>query len=200
MKIGILGGTFNPIHNGHIEIALKIQQKLGLYKVLFMPNKNPPHKDISFLEQDYNRVNMIKLAINNYNCFSIEEYELGKDSISYTCDSLEYLQCYYRDDELYFIVGSDSFLDFNKWKNIYKIFKTSSIVVYLREDFHKELVFFQKKNYEKLFNSKIHIFIDDIIKISSTDIRKKILNMEDIGEFLDSKVINYIKENNLYGE
>ena len=125
MKFGIFGGTFNPIHNGHINIALKIYDKFSLDKILFMPNKIPPHKNIKNVLDEKIRLDMINIAIKNYEFLDIEDYELKKDNISYTYESLEYLDRIYKGIELFFIIGSDSFLNFDKWQKIERIFRIS---------------------------------------------------------------------------
>lgn len=200
MKLGIFGGTFNPIHNGHIDIGLKIYNKLSLNKVLFMPNKIPPHKKFEEILSDKIRLSMLKEALKEYDFFDVEEYELNKNEISYTYESLEHLSKIYKDDELFFIIGSDSFLNFDSWKKIERIFKSANVVVYLRNDYHKERVFEIKENYKKLYNGKIHLVIDDIINISSTKIRDAILNGDNINNLVPKGVYEYIVSKNLYGE
>ncbi len=101
MKIGVLGGTFNPIHNGHINIANKIYNEFKLEKVLFLLNKIPPHKNYIELLSDHVRLEMLRKAIKDYVYFDIEYYELKKDSISYTYESLEYLKNHFGYNELF---------------------------------------------------------------------------------------------------
>lgn len=117
MKIGVLGGTFNPIHNGHINIANKIYNEFKLEKVLFLLNKIPPHKNYIELLSDHVRLEMLRKAIKDYVYFDIEYYELKKDSISYTYESLEYLKNHFGYNELFFIIGSDNLINFESWRN-----------------------------------------------------------------------------------
>lgn len=200
MKIGILGGTFNPIHNGHLNIAFKIYKFLSLDKVLFMPNKIPPHKNLKNILNESIRFDMMRIALKKYEFFEIEDYELKKDGISYTYQSLEYLHKFYENDELFFIVGSDSFIDFDKWREIGRIFKISNIVVYLREDFHKHLIIKIREKYRKLYDGNIFLYFDKIIDISSTEIRKKLSNRGDVSDLIPKEVYEYIILNGFYKE
>lgn len=200
MKIGVLGGTFNPIHNGHINIANKIYNEFKLEKVLFLLNKIPPHKNYKGILSDDIRLEMLRKAIKDYRYFDIEYYELKKDSISYTYESLEYLKNYFRDSELFFIIGSDNFINFESWKGIDKIFKSAVIVVYLRLDVHLDHVLNLKRYYENIYNADIRIFSGGIINLSSTDIREKIIKNENIFGLVPDDVYDYIISEKLYLE
>lgn len=198
MKLGIFGGTFNPIHNGHIGIALRIYESLSLDKILFMPNKIPPHKDLKNILDEEIRIRMISIAISEYEFFEIEDYEIKKRGISYTYESLEYLDRIYKGDELFFIIGSDSFINFDKWQKINRIFKSANLVVYLREPSHKKLVIDIKERYEKIYGGNIFLCFDDIICISSTEIREKIFRGEDFKNLIPESLYDYIISENLY--
>lgn len=199
MKFGILGGTFNPIHNGHITVALKVCEVLKLDKVFLMPNKIPPHKNVDEILSEESRLHMVKLCTQEFDVLEVEEYELGRDKISYTYESLEYLNNIYKGNELFFIIGSDSFINFYKWKKIDKIFKNANIVVYLREKSDEEYLTEVKKHYEKIYNAKIFLFtFKNTIGISSTKIRDKVLKGEDISNLVPKCVNEYIIFKNLY--
>ena len=198
MKLGIFGGTFNPIHNGHIGIALKIYELLSLDRVLFMPNKIPPHKDMKNILDEEVRIDMINIAIDRYDFFGIENYEIKKDGISYTYESLEYLDRIYKGDELFFIIGSDSFINFDKWQKINRIFRSANLVVYLRDHSHKDLIIDIKKRYEKIYKGSIFLCFDDIICISSTVVREKILRGENFKNLVPESLYQYIVSKNLY--
>ena len=133
-RIGIMGGTFNPIHNGHIKLALTAYKELQLDKVWFMPSKNPPHKKKNDIASDYHRVNMIKLAIESYKDFELSEVELKLEGINYTADSLLYLKERYPLDEFFFILGADSLINIEKWYKPEQLFKLTSFVVASRDD------------------------------------------------------------------
>lgn len=198
LKIGILGGTFNPIHNGHVYIACKIYRDLNLDKVLFMVNNVPPHKDSSYILSSDIRLNMVNIAIKDYEDFYVEDYEVRKEGTSYTYESLEHLKSCYPKGQLFFIIGSDSFIDFYKWRNIESIFKNAIVVVYLREDSHRNKIKKLKEQYKYLYNASIEIIECDIIHISSTDIRDMVKEGCDISSLVDKDVYNYIIKNHLY--
>ncbi|EGX29122.1 nicotinate-nucleotide adenylyltransferase [Candidatus Arthromitus sp. SFB-mouse-NYU] len=200
LKIGVLGGTFNPIHNGHINIANKIYNEFKLEKVLFLLNKIPPHKNYIELLSDHVRLEMLRKAIKDYVYFDIEYYELKKDSISYTYESLEYLKNHFGYNELFFIIGSDNLINFESWKGIDRIFKSAVIVVYLRLDSHLNDVLNLKKYYEDVYNAHIKIFLGEIINLSSTEIREKIIKNENIFGLVPNDVYDYIISERLYLE
>lgn len=197
MKIGILGGTFDPIHNGHIKIAELALSKLNLDKVLFIPNNIPPHKsnpDISKVD----KLNMLKLAVEDNSKFEIDTYEIDKEDISYLYLTLEYLKGKYKDDELYFIAGADNIKEISKWKNPHLIFKYANVVFVKRPNYilDKKLI----KNLIENYNGKISVINFEGINISSSDIREKFENCESVKEFIPEKVCNYIYTNCLYPE
>src|SRR3989338_1581087 len=107
MKIGILGGTFNPVHIGHLILAEEAREKLGLDKVIFVPTFLPPHKDNSDIADASDRLMMIKLAIKKNRYFLVSDTEIKRNGRSYTIDTIKEFKEKFRADELYFIVGSD---------------------------------------------------------------------------------------------
>jgi nicotinate-nucleotide adenylyltransferase len=129
MKLGILGGTFNPIHLGHLRIAEEVRDRLQLDRVLFMPAATPPHKplagDLPFTE----RLAMVQLAIADHPDFSATDLENRRGGPSYSVDTLAELQREYPEDELYFIIGSDSFLEFGLWHRYEEIFPRCHLAV-----------------------------------------------------------------------
>ena len=114
-KIGILGGTFSPIHNGHIEIAKRAMEQYGLDEVLFLTSGNPPHKKDSQLLDAKIRHIMVKRAIAGINKFAPCDWEVKREAPSYTLDTLLYFKEAFPETEIYFIIGGDSLRDFDKW-------------------------------------------------------------------------------------
>lgn len=197
-KIGIIGGTFNPIHNGHIKLSLNIINHFSLSKVMFLPNNIPPHKDVSTIVNKEDRFVMIERGIDGYSNLEIERFEIERDKISYTYESLEYLKKVYKESELFFITGSDGFLNFDKWRYIDRIFKASNLIVYLRDTSHKDRVIKLKEKYQKLYGGKIFLYLGDVIEISSTKIRGDIISGNDVSELIPKSVYEYILSKNLY--
>lgn len=199
-KIGILGGTFNPPHFGHLKIAETALKKLKLDKVIFMPAKIQPLKGkVEVSPED--RLEMTKLLIEGKPKFEISDYEIKKRGKSYTLDTIRYLKKKYKNSEIFWIIGEDSLREIieEKWKGKMKILDLAKFVVFTRPN-HK----FNLKNLPKKFekNKKIAlkkvILIRKKIPISATEIRENIKKGENLEKFLPKKVIEYVKTKKLY--
>lgn len=192
MKIAILGGTFDPPHLGHLILADTVIKELNYDKVLFIPSKIPPHKNISGEVSNEDRLNMLKLSIEDDKRFSFDDYELKSEGISYSIKTLNYLyQNYNIDGKIALIIGADLIKDFHKWKEPEKISELANIVAVNREE--NENLF--KENIEKY---NIKIIIAPRIDISSTLIRERIKKNKAFRYFLNDKVYDYIISNKLY--
>lgn len=195
-KIAIYGGTFNPIHNGHINFALGIYNMIDLSKVIFVPNNIPPHKNTHIDIENF-RIDMCKIAIHKYPFFEVSDIEIKRGGISYTIDTLKQIKSLYPDSQLYLIVGSDMFVTVENWKNAKEIFDLSIICSAPRR--YGEIDMLNK--YSDKFNKKsIRNIIFDIpsIDISSTNIRNNVRLGKDISEMVPEGVKDYIYINNLY--
>ena len=195
-KIGILGGTFNPIHLAHLYIAYEAKNQLNLDKVIFIPAGSPPHKkDEEVLEASL-RYYMVCEAIKSYEGFEISDYEIKKEGLSYTYETLEEFKS--DDNELYFITGADCLMDIEKWKSPEEIFKLSKFIVFNRAGYSKKNLRIQQDKIEEKFNTTIS-FLDIIdLEISSSMIRERIKKGKRVDFFLPKEVLNFIKENNIY--
>ena len=127
MKVGFIGGSFNPIHNGHINLALAGKNEFDLDKVIFIPNSINPIKENKSKVSTEDRVKMVELAIEDHNDFEIDTYEVDKKGISYTIDTVEYLKNKYND--LYFIGGADLIFELHKWKDYEKLLKEVDFII-----------------------------------------------------------------------
>ncbi|WP_373731753.1 nicotinate-nucleotide adenylyltransferase [Bacteroides heparinolyticus] len=203
MKIGILGGTFDPVHKAHIEIALAAQRELSLDEVWFMPSYHPPHKANTKISSYEERLDMLELALLHYPQFKICELEAGRSEHSYTSVSLALVRKMYPTDEFYFIMGADSLFEIKTWYQYEKIFSLATLVVIDRayEQEHEELRKLQKE-YENLYQCKIFILNLPQINISSTEIRgnikKNLFQNTKNNDMIDERVLEYIKEKQLY--
>lgn len=209
-KIGILGGTFNPIHIAHLIMAEYALEELNLDRILFMPSGNPPHKDKNLIISNDDRKAMIELAINSNEKFIFSDIELNRSGKIYTVDTLRILKETNPDNEYYFIMGEDSLLYFDNWKEPENIVKVANIVVARRNsgsssnydksylnDMDKKLL--EKKAFlEKEYNADIFFLTMPNIDISSTVIRDRIKSDKSINYLVPKEVLNYIKEKNLY--
>ncbi len=192
MKIAILGGTFDPPHLGHLILADTVLKELNYDKVIFIPSKIPPHKNISGEVSNEDRLNMLKLSIEDDERFLFNDYELKSEGISYSIKTLNHIyESYNIDGKIALIIGADLIKNFHKWKEPKKLSNLANIVAVNREN--NENLF--KENIEKY---NIKIIIAPRIDISSTLIRERIKKNKAFKYFLKDKVYNYIMSNKLY--
>lgn len=194
-KIGIFGGSFNPIHNGHIYVADKVQSILELDKIIFIPTGIAPHKDnVEFASKNH-RYNMVKLAIEGR--FEISDIEVKTAKVSYAVDTMSELKKTYIHDDLYYIIGADSLVTFMSWREPLKLFEMLHIVVVDREGSDIDRI---ADEYRNKYNAKITICHIEEYDVSSTQIRSAIKNNESYDCFIPEKVKEYIIKNKLYTE
>ncbi len=195
-KIAIYGGTFNPIHNGHINFALGIYNMIDLSKVIFIPNNIPPHKKTHIDIASF-RLDMCKIALDKYPFFEVSDIEIKRGGISYTIDTLKQVKLLHPDSQLYLIVGSDMFVTIENWKSSKEIFDLSIICSAPRR--YGEIKMLNEYS-DKLNKNSIRNMIFNIpfIDISSTNIRNNIKSGKDISRMVPEGVKDYIYENNLY--
>lgn len=197
-KKGILGGTFDPFHNGHMNIAYESIYKLKLDEIIFMPAGNPPHKTDKLITPPEIRYDMIKRAILGEEKFKVSHYEIDKKGYSYTYKTLEYIKSVEKDTELFFITGADCLMYVDKWKYPEQIFKNSNFVVFNRSGYDKNDIIKKKNEIEQKYKKEI-IFMDiPLLDISSTEIREKVKKYEEIKYLVPKEVYDIIKTNKLY--
>ena len=197
-RYGMMGGTFNPIHLAHLYIAYEAKETLNLDKVIFMVAGNPPHKKESPVIDSKYRYNMVQKAIEGYDDFEISDYEITKNGYSYTYETLEYIKSQEEDIEVFFIAGADSLMDIEKWRNTDLVLSNCTFVAFNRGEYTKEILEDQKTKLKNKYNANIVLLDVANIDISSSMIRKRILDDKRVDFFLSKEVIEYIKENNLY--
>ncbi len=192
MKIGVFGGSFNPPHKMHHNIALQLLNKNYVDKIIYVPTGSKyMYKDN--LLSDKNRLDMLKLMINNDKRCIVSDYEL-KNRVVYTYETLNYFKKCYPKDTIYFVCGTDNLSYIDKWEKGIEILENYKILVIRRE---AEDISSLLKKYKKYQDN---IIITDVTPstLSSTLIREKINNNEEISDYLDESVLKYIKENHLY--
>jgi nicotinate-nucleotide adenylyltransferase len=197
-KIGIMGGTFNPIHYGHLFLAENAYEQIGLDQVLFMPSKNPPHKAKPVAVSDQQRTDMIRLAIRDNPHFILSTMELHRDGITYTADTLTLLKKEKPDNHYYFIVGADSLFMMQDWYQPQTIFQLCTVVAASRDKIEKEQLEKQALYLKKQFQADILLLDMPTIQISSANIREKTAMGKSVRYYLPEKVVNYITDNRLY--
>lgn len=198
MKTGVFGGTFNPVHKGHIMLAEYCMDSVGLDRIIMIPTAVPPHKISNNLASENDRLNMCKLACRGKENFFVSDIEIKRQGKSYTYETLTQLKEIYPDDHLYTIMGADMFLTLDRWKNPEIIFEKSSIITIPRDEENKhELENFYNKVLKAMGASSV-ILPNPVMSVSSTFIRDNLDNFNLISDMLDKGVYDYIIKNNLY--
>ena len=207
-SIGVLGGTFDPIHNGHIHLALEVHDKLKLDEVKLIPANIPPHRSTPLASAN-DRKKMTELAVCDQKNLSVDLREIENKNISYTINTLISLRTEFPNDVLFLIVGEDVFNMVDSWKDWQSLLNYSHIIVATRPDDDKnisnELKTWRDKNrtndIKKLkatLSGYIFYINTPIVEISSSMIRKYYSQHKNIGGYLPTNIITYIKDNNLY--
>jgi len=188
MRIGLFGGSFNPIHNGHLALARGAKRQLNLDRVIFIPAYIPPHKSPEELIDAQDRLNIVSLAIEAEPGFEVSSYEIDKKGKSYSVDTVRHFKANCaQDTELFFLIGADSLEELNTWKDADEILKLSYFGVCARPGFSIDKT-----------SERIHEFTITPVDISSTRIRKDIRGGKGVSGSLPPPVEEYIGKKNLY--
>ena len=197
-KIGIFGGSFNPVHNEHVKIALGAIEELKLDKLLVIPTYVSPHKQNATVESGEDRLNMLKLAFKGVDKVEVSDYEVNSKGVSYTYLTILHFKSIYKNATFYFIMGSDMLENFPTWKNPEIIAKNAELVLLNRKgDSHLNLP--SIKRIKELFNKEVIFLNTEGENVSSTEVRLRIKLKLNLDGIIDSKVKDYITLNNLYG-
>ncbi|MBM7604773.1 nicotinate-nucleotide adenylyltransferase [Metabacillus crassostreae] len=186
-KIGILGGTFDPPHFGHLLIASEILHKMQLSEVWFIPNQIPPHKSEKHFSDSRHRLNMLKLAIKDNDHFKINTLELEREGPSYTYDTIHILREQYPDYSFHFIIGADMIEYLPHWHKIDEIIKIVSFIGVKRH------------GYKTVTDYPVNEIEIPMFDVSSTMLRERLNKNESTAYLLPEDVKRYIKGNHLYG-
>lgn len=186
-RIGLFGGTFDPIHRGHLQIAREAAQKFALDRVLLIPAANPPHKTAAALTPYADRLRMTEIACAPYPEFCASALESGPEK-SYTVETLEHVRRdLFEEGELFFIIGADAFREIETWKCWRRVLKLTDFIVISRPG----------SDYGVPEHARVHRMNDVEIPISSSDIRKRLAAGERVPQ-LPEEVYSYIREHELY--
>lgn len=217
MKTGIFGGTFNPIHYGHLRLAEETRELLTLDRIIFIPCHLPPHKSADNIVSSNDRLKMLELALENNPHFELSHMEIERGGKSYSFETLQsFIDMYGEDEELFFIIGADSFVELGTWKEYAKLFSLTNFVVVTRLGYLSDL-------YEKKLNSLLPVDIRNdfcyasqaqmlehksgmtiyflettSLDISSTNIRENLSKNGSAKYLIPDRVGQYIKEKGLY--
>lgn len=189
MKIGIFGGTFNPVHIGHLSVAAEIKQDFLLDKIIFIPTYIPPHKSVQFNVKPEDRLKMLKLSIKNNPYFELSNREIARKGTSYTIDTLKELKSIYPDSLFYLILGDELAKEFDTWKDYQEILRLAKLIIINRTDAPIKIK--ELKNYKK-YSPQV------LVSISSSLIRQRISENKDFRYLVPAEVYKYIIKNGLY--
>ncbi len=219
-RIGLFGGTFNPIHNGHLHIANTVSKKLSLTQVLFIPTGHPPHKDPRRILASEDRLKMLSLALSGNPSFVVCDEEVRRSGVSYTIDTIRILKKKYLDARLFFIVGVDAFAQIETWKTPAQLVQVCDFAVISRPGFpfsklpqFGSLEKLDRRCLDQLDAGTLEIYpfaLSDQTRchflniphseISASDIRAKITAAKSLKNLLPHSVQSYIIDRNLYKE
>lgn len=197
-RLGVYGGTFAPVHNGHVEAASAFYEQMKLDRLLIIPALIPPHKVIDASDEPRHRLRMCELAFGSREGITVSDMELTRGGRSYTYDTLRELSKPGR--KLFLLCGTDMMLTFDEWFRFEDIFRLCCPVYIRREKDTSldEAVIAKNNEYFRKYGVAFRKIIADPIVLSSTEIRKKIRNHEDISGTVPEAVRNYIRDNKLY--
>lgn len=197
--IGLMGGTFSPIHYGHLLMCESIREEYGLEKIIFMLAKEPPHKDSSQIIEASDRLEMVKLALVDHPFFEVSDLELHRPGKSYTIDTLNILKdtlgCHQR---LALIIGADSLIQIHTWKSYQDIFKIATVIVASRPDTDEAKLDKTIRHYQTGLDACILKASAKALDYASTEIRERVRKGLSIYHMVPPMVEAYIIEKGLY--
>jgi len=198
-RLGIMGGTFDPIHQGHLIAAEWVKNALDLDEVLFIPTGKPAHKRNDEVTDGMMRFRMAQLAIRDNPGFSASNIEIERDGLTYTYDTIIHLKEEYGSGtKLFFIMGADSLLDVHRWYKAEELFKKVSFCAVTRPGFSDQAILHEKKRLETEKNADIMLVEIPLMGISSTLIRNRVNEGLSIKYLVPDNVLDYIAEKGLY--
>lgn len=201
-RIGIFGGTFNPVHLGHLIIAQGAMEARELGKVFFVPASIPPHKRAPGLLPARHRVAMLEAAIEADPRFEMSTLELERNGPSYTVDTLEQFRELHPAAELHFIIGSDTLLELHTWKQVYRVLELATIVTFVRPGFEPRTLTPDRLKLDAPWPEKLLAGVTacHLVELSSSEIRYRVAESMSIRYLVPAAVEMYISEHHLYGK
>ena len=200
MRIGVFGGSFDPPHRGHIEVARRALRRHSLDKVVFVPANQPPHKSERRLTECGQRISMLRLALASERNFEVDDVECRRGGLSFTIDTLHYFRNKYPSSELFFIVGSDSLEELPSWRRVKEVVRLARFIVVLRAGFDREV--FKRLRVllgeEVVTQMEADMVTEPPVDVSSTEVRRRLAEGESVSDLVDESVFEYIVKNGLY--
>ena len=200
MKIGILGGTFNPVHVGHLVLAQDALEDYELDKILFVPCATPAHKEESSLAPTRHRVAMLELALEHDPRFEVSMVELERGGVSYTIDTVEALAVAHPKAELFFIIGGDTLFEIHSWRQVDRLLSLCEFIVMARPGFEDRDLTAQTLRLDDPWAERLagRVTAMHLVDVSSSDIRMRVAEGLSIRYLVPPEVAMYISEHNLY--
>ena len=199
MKIGIMGGTFDPVHIGHLLLGEFAYEEFGLDEIWFVPNGNPPHKKTEYTEEAlHHRIEMVKLAVSDVPYFKVILCEAKTGEHSYTYSTMQEFNRRYPENHFYFILGADSLFAIEEWRNFQEIFPTCTILAAMRDDKDVQSMHDQIDYLSDLYRARIELLRAPLVEISSTVIRRRASRGLSVRYMVPDQVDRYIADHKLY--
>ncbi len=199
-RIGIMGGTFDPIHNGHLLIAENAYEQLQLDEVRFIPTGRSPHKQGRHILDGAQRLQMVRLAIAGNPAFVVDDRELRSDALSYSALTLTQMHRELPDAKLFFIMGGDSLRDFKTWYEPQTICACATLVAAARDACDQDCLQAYKKELQELFEAEVELLDTPNLSVTSSEIRERVAAGRSIRYQVPDAVLEYILENQIYHE
>jgi nicotinate-nucleotide adenylyltransferase len=195
-RIGILGGTFDPVHNGHLHIADALRTALNLDRVLWVPAGRPPHKSDQIVSSDRDRLAMLDLALAGSAPDEISMIDIDRSGPSYTADTLEILAGQYHPARLFFLMGEDSLRDLPTWHHPERILRVAELAVAGRPGVETDLESIESR--VTGVGKRVHVVPTEEVAISSSEIRRRVQENQSIRGLVPASVETYIRDHGLY--
>jgi len=197
-RVGILGGTFDPVHEGHIAIARQVHSEFGLSRIMLVLSGNPPHKKASALAPAHHRLNMLAVAARKYPFLEVSNIELSREGVIYTVDTLTLLKEKQPKCEFHFIIGSDTLFELPTWKNISEVFRLTCFICVRRPGDSYLQIITEIGRLNALYGDRVALASQPGPDVSSSAIRRAIAGGERPVAHLQKEVEEYIDQYGLY--
>ncbi len=201
MKLGLFGGSFDPVHAGHVRPVLEARDRLGLDRVIYLPTARPPHKSEHEFAPAHARFSMVELALLDEPDLLVSALELTPGRTAFTIDTLEHFHREQPAAELYLLIGGDSFAGLESWKRWHEIVELARLVVLVRPGWEIEHTrrHLTPELAKLADNDRVHFLANPAVEVSSTDLRRRVRRGEDIpAEVLSPLVLQYVRKYSLY--
>lgn len=196
--IGILGGTFDPFHYGHLSIAKAAMEEFNLKKVILLPTKVQPFKIGRQITDKEHRLKMAEIVASENNGFVVSALEADNNKVSYTYNTLTMLKKEFPNDKIYFIMGTDSFFSLESWYKGKELLRDFAFIIGTRSGYDRSITVEKMKLYQAEYGADINLLNNEVLNISSTEIKNRIKDEKSIGDLVPEKIEEYIHEHRLY--